>query len=252
MSQRSEGKHWLRRARPLLGTLVEIGVYCSGQEDCIAVDAAFEAMLAVQRVLSRFDPGSDVSRFHALEGGRSLPVSSVTRDVLMAAHELSVASDGVFDISLGSAPEGWRCEGTELHKLSDKVCLDLGGIGKGHAVDLAVQALMACGCMAGWVNAGGDLRAFGEVAVPVQLRDEEWGGVRGFATVQEGAFATSHFGVGARSQLVHGRRADAIRHHVSVCAPLCLHADALTKIVAISGDAANRLLARYHATAWRH
>ena len=115
------------------------------------------------------------------------------------------------------------------------------------AVDLAVSALLERGCAAGWVNAGGDLRAFGDVEVPVLLRDEITGGVRRFATLQQGAFATSHFDRGSRATLTHRRRA-----HVSVAAPQCLWADALTKIVAIRGDTADPLLARYQATAWRH
>ena len=40
--------------------------------------------------------------------------------------------------------------------------------------------------------------------------------------------------------------------HASVAAPLCLWADALTKIVAIGGDAGEALLARYDAVAWVH
>jgi thiamine biosynthesis lipoprotein len=39
---------------------------------------------------------------------------------------------------------------------------------------------------------------------------------------------------------------------VSVAAPRCLWADALTKVVAISGDTAHPLLARHGAMAWQH
>ena len=120
--------------------------------------------------------------------------------MLRAARELQQASDGVFDITLGSGPDGWRLVGRALHKLRDDVCFDLGGIGKGYAVDCAVQALRAQGCAAGWVNAGGDLRAFGAVELPIALRDEARGGARPFALLGDGAFATSHFGRGTRSQ----------------------------------------------------
>ena len=136
--------------------------------------------------------------------------------------------------------------------------LDLGGIAKGHAVDVAVQALTARGCTAGWVNAGGDLRAFGAVCLPVHLRDEAGGGVRPFAMLQDGAFASSHFGTGARMALCKGAalRNCAAPHPghdwVSVAAPLCLWADALTKVVALAGDSAAALLTRYGATAWQH
>lgn len=237
---------WLRRARPLLGTLVEVGLLAAssdGAGDAAAFEVAFDAIREAQLVLSRFDAGSDIARFHALARGASMPVRPALREVLTAARELHEASDGAFDISLGSAPDGWRFDGERLHKRSSAVRLDLGGIGKGHAVDLAVQALQARGGHhAGWVNAGGDLRAFGAVAVPVGLRDEVAGGVRPFGTVQDGAFATSRLFVSERRCA-----------HVSVAAPRCLIADALTKVVALRGEAAARpLLARQGAMAWVH
>ena len=190
--------------------------------------------------------------FHALRPGESLAMRPAMREVLAAARELHAASGGAFDISLGSAPDGWSCQGERLHKLSDAARLDLGGIGKGYAVDCAVQALIAHGCDTGWVNAGGDLRAFGGADVPVQLRDETSGGVRLFATLRDGAFATSHFDRCSRSQITGGTNTRPVRAHVSVAAPLCLWADALTKVVAISGDTSHPLLARFKASAWLH
>jgi thiamine biosynthesis lipoprotein len=231
---------WLRRARPLLGTLVEVAIARSGAHDDAAIDAAFGAIAEVQACLSRFDAHSDVARFHALRAGQSLELRPHTAQVLAAAQALRDASVGLFDISVGTAPTGWRRDAAQLYKLSDAVRLDLGGIGKGHAVDVAVDALMQRGCRAGWVNAGGDLRVFGDAELPVSVRDESAGGVRPFATLAEGAFATSC--------LEHaGRRA-----HASVAAPRCLWADALTKVVALSGDAAHPLLARHGAQAWLH
>ena len=239
----------MRRAQPLLGTLVEIGVCCGDAVGVAASDAAFAAVREVQAVLSRFEPESDVARFNEMRRGECLTMRPNTRQVLAAARSLQDASSGAFDISLGSAPHGWRCDGDELHKLDDAARIDLGGIGKGHAVDAAVRALVAHGVAAGWVNAGGDLRAFGAAAVPVQLRDEASGGVRPFATLHDGAFATSHFDLDSRSRLAP---AHAARAHVSVAAPLCLWADALTKVVALSGDTAHPLLKRFGASAWLH
>lgn len=239
---------WTRRARPLLGTLVEVGV-AAGERTEAALAGAFDAVAEIQRALSRFDPTSDIGRFNALPMGESIPIGPHTQAVLAAAHELHAASGGAFDVSLGSAPTGWHCDGGRLHKAHAAAVLDLGGIGKGYAVDRAVDALRRHGIRAGWVNAGGDLRVFGDVALPLALRDEVDGGARPFGTLADGAFATSRYAEGSRSQASAGR---PVRAHVSVAAPLALWADALAKVVAISGDAAHPLLARHGAIAWLH
>jgi thiamine biosynthesis lipoprotein len=243
---------WQRRAQPLLGTLVEVGVQGAGDDARAALDVAFAAVRKVQACLSRFEADSDLARFHALRRGESMPMRAATRQVLAAAHALQAATDGTFDISLGTAPDGWHCDGDILHKARDGVRLDLGGIGKGHAVDCAVAALIARGCAAGWVNAGGDLRAFGDAELPIRLRDEASGGVRAFASLRDGAFASSHFDRCSRSQLTSRAGRQGLRAHVSVAAPLCLWADALTKVIAISGDNVHPLLARFGAQAWLH
>ncbi|MEP6875079.1 MAG: FAD:protein FMN transferase [Burkholderiales bacterium] len=252
MNTRSAGR-WLRRAQPLLGTLVEVGVFDAGADPNDAIDAAFAAIRDAQRCLSRFDVHSDIARFNALRRGERLALRPISQHVLAAADALRGASAGAFDISLGSGRDDWALRAAELHKLGDAVRLDLGGIGKGHAVDLGVDALVAHGVSAGWVNAGGDLRTFGDVDTPLQLRDEASGGVRTFASLRDGAFATSHFGADSRSWLSVGPRAPALSGaHVSVAAPLCLWADALTKVVALSGDTSHPLVTRYDAVAWVH
>lgn len=248
----STGRTWTRRAQPLLGTLVEIGLSAPEAGGHPGFAAAFAAIRETQACLSRFEVGSDVATFNALRCGERIAVRAITQQVLAAARELQAATAGAFDISLGSACDGWALRGDELCKLSDATQLDLGGIGKGHAVDLAVQALMAHGVEAGWVNAGGDLRVFGDVDTPVQLRDEASGGVRAFATLRDGALATSHFGPGSRSRLAVDARTAQAHAHASVAAPLCIWADALTKVVALSGDTSHPLLARFDARAWLH
>jgi thiamine biosynthesis lipoprotein len=235
----------VRRARPLLGTLVEIGATAidgaAPPSTAAAVDAAFARIAALQDRLSRFVAASDVGRFNAASVSACIDVGADARSVLDAAAELRDASDGAFDVTLGSGTHAWCLDERGLHKLADRVQIDLGGIAKGHAVDCAVATLEKHGVAAGWVNAGGDLRVFGDLAVPIELRDEDSGGVRRFATIEDGAFATS-------------RRADpdGIDRHASVAAPCCLWADALTKIVVATANARHPLLARFGARAWLH
>jgi thiamine biosynthesis lipoprotein len=235
----------VRRARPLLGTLVDIGAAeidgALPQATADAVDAAFARIAALQERLSRFVDASDVGRFNAAPATACIEVGDDARAVLAAAAELRDASDGAFDVTLGTGACAWRLDRRGLHKLAERVRIDLGGIAKGHAVDCAVATLEARGVAAGWVNAGGDLRAFGDLAVPIELRDEEGGGARRFATIEDGAFATS-------------RRdgPDGIARHASVAAPRCLWADALTKVVVATANASHPLLARFGARGWLH
>ena len=243
------GADWVRRARPLLGTIVEVGARAGRVSTEAAVAAAFDTLADAQARLSRFEPASVVARFNAARAGSTFAVDRPTAEVLAAAQSLRDATAGVFDISLCSAPHGWLLDDGRLHKLCARTQLDLGGIAKGYAVDCAVEAMMARGCQGGWVNAGGDIRAFGDAAVPLVLRDERSGGVRPFALLSCGSFATSHFDVSSRSEAA---APNAVRAHASVAAPLCLWADALTKVVAVTSDASHPMLRHHGARAWLH
>lgn len=246
----------VRRAWPLLGTLVEAAVFLP-QADALAhttaahqLDAAREAIMRVERHLSRFLPDSDVARFNAAAAGSTVTVDRSTATVLGAAQQLCLLSHGVFDPTCGTAPDGWSLARRQLTKHAGDAVLDLGGIAKGYAVDRAVRALQHQGVRSGWVNAGGDLRVFGEATVPVLLRDEVEGGTHHFATLGDGAWASSHFS--ADSHSVCWSATGTVRAHVSVAAPRCLWADALTKVVAATGDACHPALQWFGAHAWLH
>lgn len=246
---------WLRRARPWLGTLVDIGVPTGCEA---ALEAAFEAIALAHRLMSVQEDGSDLSRAHAAQVGEPVSIHPWTAEVLRLSQDLQVRSDGLFDVARGTGR--WAVgRGTDdvgeavptLVRLDDATHLDLGGIAKGWAVDQAVRAAQLAGAVAVWVNAGGDLRAEG-VTVPVRLRDEREGGAHSWLQLRDGAIATSDFTPGARSELAGTLRAA----HVSVAAPECVWADALTKVLAQLGTAAHpmaeALLQAHGAQAWVH
>jgi FAD:protein FMN transferase len=252
-----------RRARPALGTLVELGAVAPAGLDGDALrrwaDAAFAAawrtLAEVEDALSAFRPASDVARFNAAPAGAELAVGAHAAAVLRAAAALGRESGGLLDVTLGTGARAWAITVREgawlLAKRSADVRLDLGGIGKGYAVDRAFHALRrGVGPGRGvWVNAGGDLRA-GGVEVPVSLRDEERGGARPFLRLRDGAVATSDFSAAARARLAGAGPASG--RHVTVVSPRCVWSDALTKVVALSGRADHPLVARHRAVAWLH
>ncbi len=234
----------------MLGTLVDIGVPAGAEQ---AMHAAFAAIWQVQQAMSVFEPGSDLSRSHAAAVGEPVRLHAWTAQVLQLARALSEQTDGLFDVALGSGTWLLQQDGEHscLVRLHAQTHLDLGGLAKGWAVDRAVEAALAHGAEAVWVNAGGDLRVQG-LTLPIVLRDELTGGVRPWAKLADGAMATSDFRAGARSSLSGTVQAG----HLSVVAPQCAWADALTKVLAQQAQAdqglAHDLLQHYRAQVWVH
>jgi len=268
------------RARPLLGTLVEIWVEEPSATSESAIGAAFAAVARVHELMSVHAPDSDLSRLNREGHRRPVQVDPWTYSVLAAAKRIGAASHGVFDC--GVAPVmvryGWLPRrarrsggfgGSQRHvrlldgcrvRFRQPLALDLGGIAKGFAVDRAVDALKANGVAAGAVNAGGDLCVFGPVPQLIHLRhpsEPRWLVPAGY--LAEGAIATSaHYYARRRrggrwiSPIIHPKRGTPVaadRSSVSVIAQDALTADALTKPVMLLGEAAAGLLARFGARA---
>jgi thiamine biosynthesis lipoprotein len=291
----------IRRARPLLGTFVEIAAadeslpgIADGRPPCdaleAAVEAAFGAIAKVHALMSFHEPGSDVSRLNRDAAARAVEVHGWTYEVLEAAVDLHCQSGGAFDITvapalqrLGLLPDVSGLDAPFAHDrqaargagaASDLILLlpnnlvrfadptvriDLGGIAKGFAVDRAVEALQRHGIMDGIVNAGGDLRVFGPHPHAVDIRDPRRPDRAMFRVALRNAALASSAG-----------RFDPARSHdvlpsavidpatampaqsisgATVCAPFCMIADALTKVVMNAGENAGMVLEYYGADA---
>lgn len=244
----------LRRARPLLGTLVEISVVRAKHDAERAVDAAFAAVAEVHSLMSKQEETSDVTRLNRLAREQPVAVHEQTWEVLRTAQCVSEASAGAFDVTAAAA--GWKAiellEGCRV-RFHALLRVDLGGIAKGYAVDRAASALRDRGIEDFLVNAGGDLRV-GNVPQTVYVRrpDAPWL-VDPLAEVSAAAVATS----GPRAAADAGGpvivpatgEALALDSSVSVLATDCVIADALTKVVALLGAAGAPVLARFGAEA---
>lgn len=270
-----------RRARPLLGTFVEIAA--SGPDTRAvpaAVEAAFAAVARVHALMSYQDLQSDVTRINRAAARCPVMVDTQTWRVLAAARDLAQASEGLFDVTIAptltrfgllprqpdmpraSGASNWThvelLDGARV-RLARPLRIDLSGIAKGYAVDCAVEALRQAGMTAGLVNAGGDLRAFGAHEQPVHLRRPDAPGATWpLLRLREGACATSAAYFATRRHrgrpvcpLVHPptRDACAANRSVTVLAPDCMTADALTKVVHADPARAPAVLARYAARA---
>src|SRR5205085_4372419 len=77
----------------------------SAAEAFAAVFAEFERLEALMSV---WRPGSDVLRINAAAGERAVAVHADVRDVLRIAHQVSVWTDGTFDVTFGALADVWK------------------------------------------------------------------------------------------------------------------------------------------------
>jgi thiamine biosynthesis lipoprotein len=246
-----------RRARPLLGTLVD--VQAEGPDAEIAVAAALDEVDAVQALLSFHANDSELQTINRAAPGVRLLVDSHTLVVLRLAAALYVASAGAFDCRLG-APDMLAnvrfpvVFDDEFIVKETRASMDLGGIAKGYAVDCAIEVIRSFNIERAIVNAGGDLRHYGVRPMSVQVRNPR-NAAQVAASVpldNAGLASSTAGGLDAHADST-SRIYDANRRSLpalagaTVLAPTCMLADALTKVVLATGDATHPLLTRYGA-----
>ena len=132
----------LRFAHRAMNTEFEIFcVHADGEYARQAAWAAFDLLDRLENELSRFIPNSDISRINALAGGESVRVSRWTMECLELAREAYKETGGAFDISLGTGFERLQFSPKDRLVSGRAIRLDLGGIGKGYAVDRMAEVL---------------------------------------------------------------------------------------------------------------
>lgn len=181
----------IARLRPAMGTWVAVEATATTEPAAkAAVESAFAAITAAERLFHPCRPGSDLLHINSAPVQTRVPIQPSTWRVLRLSQAVYGLSAGTFDPCLPMRP-GRLCDLklSAPHEESTwalcrvPLALDLGGIAKGYAIDCAIDALRAGGCSSGLVNAGGDLRVHGRCAdvllrhadgrcTPVRLRDE--------------------------------------------------------------------------------
>ncbi|HEG43398.1 MAG TPA: FAD:protein FMN transferase [Phycisphaerales bacterium] len=179
--------------RTVMGTFANIAAV--SEDHSIAarsVEAAFDALVAVDDMMSDYKPDSELSRLNRNGFPGPVEVSPGLFDVLLASAEYSRMSEGAFDITIGPVVELWK-QAKEMGqkptqqgiaaarskvgyeklilKLDgqtrtvrfavDGMRLDLGAIAKGYAIDRAIRAAQRAGASGAIVDIGGDVSCFG-------------------------------------------------------------------------------------------
>jgi FAD:protein FMN transferase len=243
----------MQRLRPALGTWVTIeATAATGQGALRGLEAAYLAISELGRVLHPERQGSDLARIRDAAPQTQVPVGVRTWQLLRLARRVHRLSDGVFDPCLPGRPG--RLSDLTLSPPGGASCpwvgcqvplaLDLGGIAKGYAIDIAIEALRAAGCCSGLVNAGGDLRVYGRTE-PVLLRYSD--GTCALVTLTDQALAVSDLDVDVaqrpaehRGYYLRSGTPCPIRRYAAVVAASAAVADALTKCVLLGEEQSAR------------
>ncbi len=154
-----------------MGTTFEILI--AGTEEkyaCQVSQSVFAEIDRIERLFNRFDPGSEIGQINSLLPGQSMQIGMETYEVLKTALRISSQTQGAFDINVGSllkykrdvisGHDGSREDIMNLLELSKTsrgfllrirayekdseekaLSLDLGGIGKGYALDRTMDIL---------------------------------------------------------------------------------------------------------------
>ena len=175
--------------QPHMGTLFTITLYAPDEVKARnAAELAFEKVAALERMMTDYDPESELMQLRQKPVGRPIHVSEELFAVLQKSQRLARLSDGAFDITVGPVVRLWRrarrtetmpspemlararaTVGYQMLKLDEReqtitftapgIQLDLGGIGKGYAADQALGVLRQQGIKRALVAASGDIAA---------------------------------------------------------------------------------------------
>jgi thiamine biosynthesis lipoprotein len=247
-----------------------------------AADAAIAEVRRIEVKYSRYREDSIVSRVNASAGsGQAVEVDAETADLLDFAERLHAASGGLFDVTTGVLRRVWDFRAgrlpepaalaTELARVGWRhvrwrrpfveltlagMELDFGGFGKEYAADRAGTLLLEHGISGGLVNLGGDIRVIGPhpdgspwaLGIAHPRRADA---VIATIALQRGGLATSgdyerYFERDGQRycHILDPRSGWPVQHwqSVSVVAPACLAAGALSTIAMLSGAGAHDLL----------
>ncbi len=208
-----------------------------------AIQSAIDQVLdEVNRSLSTYEPHSEISRFNANATTDPVVVSPTLRAVAAIARDVSVATGGAFDITVGPLVQAWGfgvespvaaiapapdainglraevgfarlelvADGHSLRKTVPGLQLDVNGIAPGYAVDLIAERFDELGVRDYLVELGGEIRARGSspagrpwrVAVEAPLSGER----KPYALVELDGLAVSTSGDYRDYRELDGRR----------------------------------------------
>jgi thiamine biosynthesis lipoprotein len=236
--ERDGGPARVARAREIMGTFATLTALAPDEPTAAAaVEAGYARLEDINRLMSDYIAESEVGRLNRQPPGEPLPLSQETLHCLQRAIEVSHLSGGAFDVTCRPLVTLWKASGREgrlpseqdlagarslvgpdkialdmeagtVARIADGVQVDLGGIAKGYALDLAGEAMRNAGATSALVDVGGDVLAIGvnQSGKPwrVGIKHPFHEGIYSVLELSDRAVATS--GVQQRFYEINGKR----------------------------------------------
>ncbi|RUM91622.1 MAG: hypothetical protein DSZ27_06200 [Thiomicrospira sp.] len=259
----------VKRMKPLLGTFVEVGAYINHQEESV-LNHIFNKIETIHDQMSFHNPNSALSTLNN-SPNKWVNLPDETLSVICKSKQLSLDSNHLFNCTLGgylvdkgvlpnhfahSFQSSGKASDIEIQthqaRLTAPVLISLDGIAKGYAVDQAINVMKQHNIVAGWVNAGGDLKVFGDVTLPISQRQNETN-IQPLTHLNNQALASSEIHLHSTprfpGQIIDSTGRQPQPGVISVIAEDAWLADGLTKVLALQPESDRHATAkRFNAT----
>jgi thiamine biosynthesis lipoprotein len=181
---------WMARDEAIMGTRITVQLRANdAAKGSAAIDAVMAEMRRIDALMSHYKPESELSQINLHAAEAPVHVDRELFDLLKLSLHFSEITDGAFDITYAGVGHlydyrrhirpteaeiraalptvNWRNLILDPDKLTVKFAMpgmriDVGGIGKGYAVDRCIAILQSLGITHALVTAGGDSRIIGD------------------------------------------------------------------------------------------
>lgn len=241
----------------MMDTVVEIEAHSQRKDIDALIDSCLYLGAEMEKELSYYNEGDgELARINNFPDNEAVRISDAMLSLLNVGKEFWQFSGGRYDLTIGRLSELWDMEkqivpdssailsalkatgmekltltGSDLRKPAG-IKLNLGSIAKGYIVDMMVDYLKGHGVHSGMINAGGDLRLWGEgeLLIGIQHPRRERGEVIDMVRVGGKSIVTS-------GDYERGFEKDGLRYHHILDATSGMPARECVSVTAIAIDA---------------
>ncbi|MDM5271608.1 FAD:protein FMN transferase [Sulfurovum sp. zt1-1] len=180
-------ENYINRTRSLMGTYATISLSSKYNDQ---ISSAFDLIKSIENSLSTYDPNATLAK---LNKNHKVPYDDFLAESIKLSKSYYVETDGFFDITIGSISKKLyhfgeektyspskeelkkahlNIEGIHIDQISiqsdEDIIIDLGGMGKGYAVDKTTSYLKEQNITKGIIALSGDIQCLDTCTVYLQ------------------------------------------------------------------------------------